>query len=138
MIFVAHSLGGLLVKQTLIESEKQARDGRNHNLHETCRAVIFFGTPHRGSGDASMGLVLAGIAKFLQFDVNKSILRDLDPRSGTTTLSSILEDFNSLVLQKKIEVYTFQESAGKSGFGRFNGKVILPITIFSVHSAYSV
>ena len=127
LIFVAHSLGGLLVKQTLIESSKQARDGRDRNLHKTCHAVIFFGTPHRGSGDASMGRIIAGIAMMLQFDVNKSILRDLDPGSGSATLSTLLDDFNSLLTQEGIEVYTFQESAGKSGFGQFNGKVILLI-----------
>ena len=127
LIFVAHSLGGLLVKQTLIESSKQARDGRDRNLHKTCHAVIFFATPHRGSGDASMGRIIAGIATMLQFDVNKSILRDLDPGSGSATLSMLLDDFNSLLTQEGIEVYTFQESAGKSGFGQFNGKVILLI-----------
>ena len=127
LIFVAHSLGGLLVKQALIESSKQACDGRDRNLHEKCHAVIFFGTPHRGSGDASMGRIIAGIATFLQFDVNKSNLRDLDSGSGSTTLSTLMDDFNSLLTQKSIEVYTFQESAGKSGFGQFNGKVILPI-----------
>ena len=88
---------------------------------------MFFGAPHRGSGDASMGRIIAGIAKMLQFDVNKSILRDLDPGSGSPTLSTLVDDFNSLLTQKQegIEVYTFQESAGKSGFGQFNGKVIL-------------
>ena len=45
LIFVAHSLGGLVVKQALIESSKQARDGRDRNLHKTCHAVMFFGTP---------------------------------------------------------------------------------------------
>lgn len=124
VIFVAHSLGGLLVKQALIESSKQDRDGRDRNLHKACRAVIFFGTPHRGSPDASLGSIIAGIAKGMQFDINKSILRDLDPKSGSPTLGNILDDFNSLLTQQKIQVYTFQESAGKTGFGPFSGKVV--------------
>lgn len=123
MIFVAHSLGGLLVKQALIESSKQYRDGQDRNLHRACRAVIFFGTPHRGSPDASLGLVIAGVANMLQLDINKSILRDLDPKSGSPTLGNLLDDFNSLLTQEKIQVYTFQESAGKKGFGPFTGKV---------------
>lgn len=41
IIFVAHSLGGLLVKQALIESSKQALDGRDHSIHRACRGVIF-------------------------------------------------------------------------------------------------
>lgn len=124
LIFVAHSLGGLLIKQALIESSKQDRDGRDRNLHKACRAVIFFGTPHRGSPhDASLGLVVASIAKMAQFDINKSILRDLDPRNGSPTLGTLLDDFNSLLVQENIQVYTFQESAGKMGFGPFAGKV---------------
>lgn len=89
--------------------------------------MIFFGTPHRGSGDASVGRIVVDIAAILQLDVNKSILRDLDPKSGSAILSTLLEDFNSLLMKEDIQVYTFQESAGKSGFGPFNGKVILPI-----------
>ena len=123
LIFVAHSLGGLLVKQALIESSKQDRDGRDRNLHKACCAVIFFGTPHRGSPDASLGSIIAGIAKMAQFDINKSILRDLDPKSGSPTLGTLLEDFNSLLIQQEIQVYTFQESAGKTGFGPLTGKV---------------
>lgn len=111
------------MKQALLESSKQERDGRDHNLHKACRAVIFFGTPHRGSPDASLGLVIANVAKMLQFDINKSILRDLDPKSGSPTLGTLLEDFSSLLRHEGIQVYTFQESAGKTGFGPFTGKV---------------
>ena len=115
------------MKQALIESSKQDRDGRDRNLHKACRAVIFFGTPHRGSPDASLGSVIAGIAKMMQFDINKSILRDLDPKSGSPILAILLDDFNSLLTQEKIQVYTFQESAGKTGFGPFTGKVKQPV-----------
>ena len=111
------------MKQALIESSKQDQDGRDRYLHKACRAVIFFGTPHRGSPDASLALIIAGIAKTMQFDINKSILRDLDPKRGSPTLGNILDDFNSLLTRQNIQVYTFQESAGKSSFGPFSGKV---------------
>lgn len=111
------------MKQALLESSNQERDGRDHNLHKACRAVIFFGTPHRGSPDASLGLVIAHAAEMLQFDINKSILRDLDPKSGSPTLGYLLEEFNSLLRREGIQVYTFQESAGKIGFKPFTGKV---------------
>lgn len=123
LIFVAHSLGGLLVKQALIESFKYQLAGQDRNLHHVCKALIFFGTPHRGSPDASLGLVVSRIAKALQFDVNESILRDLDPSSGSSTLSGLVDDFNSLLMRQKIRVYTFQEAAGKTGFRPASGKV---------------
>ena len=123
LIFVAHSLGGLLVKQALIESWKSEQDGQNRNLHKMCRAIMFFGTPHRGSSDASWGLILANIAKVAQYDVNKSILRELDPASGSSALPVLLEDFNGLLPREGLKVYTFQEAAGKYGLNAFNSKV---------------
>ena len=125
LIFVAHSLGGLLVKQALVESMKQERDGQEHRLHTACSAVIFFGTPHRGSPDASLGLILTNMIKASGLDVNNSILRDLDPKSGSPTLSNLLEDFNSLLEDEHIDVYSFEESAGKTSIGLFSGKVAI-------------
>ena len=63
------------------------------------------------------------------FDINKSILRDLDPSSGSPTLDTLVNDFNDLIDQEDIRVCTLQESAGKSGLSLFNGKVINTITI---------
>ena len=129
LIFVAHSLGGLLVKQALIESVKYEQAGQDRNLHQVCKAVIFFGTPHRGSPDAPLALVFSSIAKAFQFDINQSILRDLDPCSGSPTLANLLDDFNSLLIKQKIRVYTFQEGLGKTGFRLANGKVVIHIYI---------
>lgn len=88
-----------------------------------CRAIIFFGTPHRGSSDASWGLILANIAKVAQYDVNKSILRELDPASGSSALPVLQEDFNGLLRRESLKVYTFQEATGKYGLNAFNSKV---------------
>lgn len=122
-IFVAHSLGGLLVKQALVESWKAEQDGQKRNLHKPCKAIIFLGSPHRGSSDASWGLMFANIAKAAQFDVNKSILNELDPSSGNSALSTLLVDFNGLRRREGMKIYTFQEGAGKYGFRALSSKV---------------
>ncbi|OHW99541.1 LipA and NB-ARC domain-containing protein, partial [Colletotrichum incanum] len=64
IIFVAHSLGGLLVKRALLYSN----DVRDRN-QEDARAIfistygiIFLGTPHTGSDMATWGLVLQRMA----------------------------------------------------------------------------
>ena len=124
LTFVAHSLGGLIVKQALVEARKAKADGQQRNLHEACKAVIFFGTPHRGSPDASWGIILANIAKVAQLDSNKSILNDLDPSSGSSALPGLQDDFNSLLRSQGIRVYTFQEAAGKYGYKGLNSKVL--------------
>lgn len=129
VLFVAHSLGGLLVKQALVESEKAARDGQERNLHKACKAVMFFGTPHRGSPDASWGIVMANIAKVAQFDVNKSMLNDLSPSSNSPTLEVLQDDFNGLMHREKIKVHTFQEGTGKSGVKALSDKVRIPSVV---------
>jgi tetratricopeptide (TPR) repeat protein/pimeloyl-ACP methyl ester carboxylesterase len=58
-IFVAHSLGGLIVKQLL----RTARDSAGINgawarIHEHTRSVFFIATPHNGSGLANWAKIL--------------------------------------------------------------------------------
>lgn len=52
LIFVVHSLGGLVVKETIIESRKQKHEPHLQDVYLSTRAIMFFGTPHRGAGDA--------------------------------------------------------------------------------------
>lgn len=45
LIFIAHSLGGLLVKQALIEAQLNAKYGC---LKASTYGLVFFATPHKG------------------------------------------------------------------------------------------
>jgi pimeloyl-ACP methyl ester carboxylesterase len=49
IIFVTHSLGGLLAKAILAESAKCESHSPERQILESTRAVIFAGTPHAGS-----------------------------------------------------------------------------------------
>jgi hypothetical protein len=55
LISIAHSLGRLIVKEAL----RRSRDIRHYehlkDPYKSTFAIIFFGTPHRGSSDAAMG-----------------------------------------------------------------------------------
>jgi hypothetical protein len=124
IVFVAHSLGGLLVKEALIEARKQDRHPGKLDVGDSTRAIIFFGTPHQGSGDAKWGLILSTIAS-VAFDTNKRILRSLDPDSDK--LDSLSRDFQDILERERIRVCNFQESAGKTGLPVFNGKASIPI-----------
>jgi hypothetical protein len=56
LIFIGHSLGGLVVKQLLRAAESEARyDSRAANLIERVEKVAFLATPHSGAGLASWG-----------------------------------------------------------------------------------
>ncbi|EFJ45909.1 hypothetical protein VOLCADRAFT_47311, partial [Volvox carteri f. nagariensis] len=56
VVFVAHSMGGLLVKEMLARSLDQAASGGPHAaLAPSTRGIVFFGTPHFGNAIAAMG-----------------------------------------------------------------------------------
>ncbi|KAG2501745.1 hypothetical protein HYH03_000245 [Edaphochlamys debaryana] len=57
VVFVAHSMGGLLVKEMLARSMDQAEAGGGPQaaLAASTRGVVFFGTPHFGNELAAMG-----------------------------------------------------------------------------------
>ena len=128
IIFVAHSLGGLVVKQAIVEARKRANSGDIHNIYTSARAVIFFGTPHRGSDSASWGLMASNLAKAAQMDVNDAILRDLDPASGSSKLLELRRDFHDILQDSRhrslLQLYTFQEELGMTSLKALSGKVI--------------
>lgn len=135
IIFVAHSLGGLLVKQALIEAQKQKKTPSSQALYAHTYAIIFFGTPHRGSDMASWGLVLSNITKAVQIDTNKAILRDLDPSSGSSKLQELRKDFDDILHDRNhgngtnmLRIYTFQEEQGMTGVSGLRSKVIMQAT----------
>ncbi|KAI4868776.1 hypothetical protein F4820DRAFT_408714 [Hypoxylon rubiginosum] len=87
IIFICHSLGGIVVKRAL--SVAHGRPIYNTLLNAT-RSIIFMATPHRGSDKASWGGLagrILGCAKLFTTQTTK-LLEELTP------FSDILEDYN--------------------------------------------
>ena len=128
IIFVAHGLGGLVVKQALIEARKRTSSHHIHDIYTSAHAVIFFGTPHRGFDFASWGLTASNLAKAAQMDVNDAILRELDPASGSSKLLELRRDFHDILQDPRqrspLQLYTFQEELGMTSVRALGGKVI--------------
>ncbi|KAF8847923.1 hypothetical protein BDZ45DRAFT_636374 [Acephala macrosclerotiorum] len=61
IIFIAHSLGGLIVKEALAQA--RSGDGSYASIWAFTYGIAFFGTPHRGSSHSSWGSTLASIIK---------------------------------------------------------------------------
>ncbi|KAI9758975.1 MAG: hypothetical protein M1840_003619 [Geoglossum simile] len=84
VIFLGHSLGGLVIKQALIKSAEYNSHGRHPTLGEiyaSTKGVIFLGTPHRGSDKESLGEVVSKIAKSSFCQPNEQLLQTLKPHS---------------------------------------------------------
>ncbi|KAK4141539.1 WD40-repeat-containing domain protein [Dichotomopilus funicola] len=56
IVFICHSLGGLVVKQALVEAKL---DESYKSIFEATCLLVFFATPHRGGNYASVGHVAA-------------------------------------------------------------------------------
>ena len=86
LVFVGHSLGGLVIKQALIKSAEYNSNNRHLNLAEIYQAtegVIFLGTPHRGSDKAELADVIANAARVLWTRPNRQLITVLKQDSDT-------------------------------------------------------
>jgi hypothetical protein len=139
LVFIAHSLGGIIVKEVLRRSEVDP-DQRVKRLFNATTGVIFFGTPHRGSPDwASFGEGICAIAsRIMGVETNSEIIHALLPTG--TELELCRESFTVqwASRQGSLVVRTYQEGRGPTGlkWGGFNKKVSESTTIS--HKYYSV
>ncbi|KAI0110359.1 Alpha/Beta hydrolase protein [Nemania sp. FL0031] len=82
IIFICHSLGGLIVKQALITSASYYKRYLTLNqIYTSTAGVVFMGTPHRGSSTVSYGEIVAKFAKLLLRQPNDELLQTLRPDS---------------------------------------------------------
>ncbi|KAH8881765.1 TPR-like protein [Thozetella sp. PMI_491] len=63
IIFVCHSLGGLVVKEALVQAWN--RSSYNQDILDMAKACLFLGVPHRGSGLADWATVPISFLKTL-------------------------------------------------------------------------
>jgi predicted alpha/beta hydrolase family esterase len=81
IIFVTHSMGGLLVKKMLSTAENFLRDKRKKAVIESSKGIVFLSTPHLGSDVAQWVKSLTGFLTTVNVEELKthaSQLRELD------------------------------------------------------------
>ncbi|KAI0542622.1 hypothetical protein GGR58DRAFT_510267 [Xylaria digitata] len=125
IIFVAHCLGGVLLKETLRRSEASEEDNFKDIVRST-KGIIFLGTPHRGNYElASLADTIRRVTSIVaRVDSNHAILRSLGIDSPELGLGR--ESFLVLWRRYNFQVKTFQEAHGLSGIniGPANEKVV--------------
>ena len=87
LIFLAHSLGGIVLKHALLE---MANSEPRRHIFEAVRAVIFFGVPHRGMQTSHLRSMVDG-------QPNGTLVEDL--RSESTYLRVLDDQFSGLAFQ---------------------------------------
>ncbi len=78
LLFVAHSLGGLLIKQALVE----ARENPEYRcLKASTKALVFFATPHRGGKGAGVAEFAANVCSAFTGEPKNKLLKSLKEKS---------------------------------------------------------
>jgi hypothetical protein len=91
LIFIGHSLGGLIVKHSLVQAFNGSAEDKA--IFTSCFALLLFGVPNRGMDNASLMAMVKG-------QPNEAIVRELSPSSRF--LSELHRQFN--------EIFTLDDS----------------------------
>ncbi|KAG8361811.1 hypothetical protein FVEN_g134 [Fusarium venenatum] len=105
IIFIGHSLGGLIIKQALSDS------GPDVVRRLSVRAIIFFGTPHLGLNDNSLETLVRG-------QPNQHLINDLHPHSST--IASMRNRFDKV--SRATKIYAFYETVHTPKVKDVNGQ----------------
>ncbi|KAL8739111.1 MAG: hypothetical protein Q9181_000222 [Wetmoreana brouardii] len=92
LLFVCHSLGGLVVKRAMVEASPTK--ARHADIYDSAFGIIFLATPHRGSPTASIGKILVNISKVSLKQNKTQLLAELE--RDNPSLTDLTEDFSRL------------------------------------------
>ncbi|XP_022833180.1 protein SERAC1 [Spodoptera litura] len=128
VVWLAHSMGGLIVKQVLVEAS-QSDQQLLKKIAENTKAVLFFSTPHKGSSMATMPRAAAAVlwpsndVRQLQQDspvllnLHKAFIEFADAYSWETI--SFAETMPTLVTAFKVPVHFVESFSADLGRGEF-------------------
>ncbi|KAI4221219.1 MAG: hypothetical protein LQ349_007898 [Xanthoria aureola] len=125
ILFVVHSLGGIVVKAALNRSSA-TQGTRLKDITPSTFGVCFLGTPHRGSQSASLGKIAFEVTRVMTRRPNTMLLRGLERNSET--LEQIGDTFAQTMLtsETKLRVYSFREEKETRKYLVFNTMVVEP------------
>ncbi|KAH7370755.1 tetratricopeptide repeat domain protein [Rhexocercosporidium sp. MPI-PUGE-AT-0058] len=104
LVLIGHSLGGLVLKQALVIAQHESR---YKQIHSSVRGVMFFGTPHQGSGLASYATILAQVPLVIGIDTHPQLLSTL--RKTSKELKRLTHTFREYMDASGIGVVSFYE-----------------------------
>ena len=111
IIFIAHSLGGIVVKDAL--SLSRIESTHLNEILPATKGVIFLGTPHHGSDIASLGKTAAEMSRIFIQNPNVQVLRALE--NDSEILERISRTFGQVLYSGQLNVHSFQEELETKG-----------------------
>ena len=112
LLFVAHSLGGIVVKEALRRSHGfESHHNHLRQIYKSTAAIMFFGTPHGGADPRGLLQHMAEkVSRAVGLTVNEQIVNTLLPTSER--LRELRDEFPPMARQKNWIIYSFQEQYG--------------------------
>lgn len=112
IVFIAHSLGGIVVKEALRKAQAcQSLKPHLYGILKATSSIIFFGTPHGGADPRnSFHHILSASFQAVGNRVNPQIVDALMPDSER--LKELREEFPVMCQEQNWLVYSFQEEYG--------------------------
>ena len=112
LVFVAHSLGGIVVKEALRRSRSfESHHSHFRQIYESTTAIMFFGTPHGGADPRGLlELIAEKLVRAAGLTVNEQIVNTLLPTSER--LRELRDEFAPMARQNNWIIYSFQEQYG--------------------------
>jgi len=129
IIFICHSLGGLVVKQALVYSQI---DKLYTDIRKSTYGIVFLATPHRGSSSANLANILSNIAAAAFPGIQTQLLKTLEKDSAT--LGDVTDNFRHLASDFQIASFYELRPTGLTG-DRFTGPMQVQVRFHSHSSA---
>lgn len=98
LIFLAHSMGGLVVAKALALAISHPEDIRRMRIYECFAGGIFFGTPFGGSESVASAYMLASFLEKWNMGIPSQMLQVLDPERDS--LKELKRDFAQLLTKE--------------------------------------
>ncbi|KAK3297155.1 Alpha/Beta hydrolase protein [Chaetomium fimeti] len=118
IVFVAHSLGGLLVKEALREAKQHSEDMGHKAILAATRGFVFFSTPHGGSSEDSWLRIADGFAPLgarLGFGRGRVSPLVEALKENASSLYDLVQDFRHLAEHYALVSLYETEAYGSSG-----------------------
>jgi hypothetical protein len=112
VLFVVHSLGGIVVKE-MLQRSRGCRMGQAHlhKIFESTTGIMFFGTPHAGADPLGfLQRIAKKIVEAIGFSANDQIINSLLPLSES--LRKLGDEFGPMAEQQGWMIHSFQEQYG--------------------------
>lgn len=99
VVFIGHSLGGLLIKQ-MLRIGRESSETSWRQIADRCRGVFFLATPHSG---ASLANILSVVAQIFKSSHVEKLKRD------SSDLTELNESFRAFCLTHQMTVVAYYE-----------------------------